>query len=126
MKMKKVLSLMLAAALTLSLSACGGKDSGQESQGGSKEEASGSSQEDAPSEKEADGADAGEADGSQESAGGSGMQITEEPVTLTVLTTRWGNMGDSFTNNEFLQQLEAETNVHIEWQVQSLNDCGEP
>ena len=125
MKMKKVLSLMLAATLTLSLSACGGKDSGQESQGGSKEEASGSSQEDAPSEEEADGADAGEADGSQESAGGSGMQITEEPVTLTVLTTRWGNMGDSFTNNEFLQQLEAETNVHIEWQVQSLNDWGE-
>ncbi len=125
MKMKKVLSLMLAATLTLSLSACGGKDSGQESQGGSKEEASGSSQEEAPSEEEADGADAGEADGSQESAGGSGMQITEEPVTLTVLTTRWGNMGDSFTNNEFLQQLEAETNVHIEWQVQSLNDWGE-
>ncbi len=124
MKMKKVLSLMLAATLTFSLAACGGKDSGQESQGGS--EASESSQEEASSEEEVEGADdAGEAEGSQESAGGTGMQITEEPVTLTVLTTRWGNMGDSFTNNEFLQQLEAETNVHIEWQVQSLNDWGE-
>lgn len=127
MKMKKVLSLMLAATLTLSLAACGGKDGGQEPQGESKEEASDSPQEETPSADEADEADdAGEADGSQESAGGdSGMKITEEPVTLTVLTTRWGNMGDSFTNNEFLQQLEAETNVHIEWQVQSLNDWGE-
>ena len=127
MKMKKVLSLMLAATLTLSLAACGGKDGGQQSQGESKEEVSDSPQEETPSADDADEADdAGEADDSQESAGGdSGMQITEEPVTLTVLTTRWGNMGDSFTSNEFLQQLEAETNVHIEWQVQSLNDWGE-
>lgn len=54
-----------------------------------------------------------------------GMPIVDEPVTLTVLTTRWGNMGDSFKNNEFLTQLEEESNVHIEWQVQSLNDWSE-
>jgi len=54
-----------------------------------------------------------------------GMPIVEEPITLTVLTTRWGNMGDSFVNNEFLKELEEKTNVKIEWQVQSLNDWGE-
>ena len=35
----------------------------------------------------------------------SGLPITDEPVTLTVLTTRWGNMGDSFTANKFLTDL---------------------
>lgn len=55
----------------------------------------------------------------------SGMPIVKEPVTLTVLTTRWGNMGDSFTKNEFLKELEAKSNVKIEWQVQSLNDWSE-
>jgi putative aldouronate transport system substrate-binding protein len=54
-----------------------------------------------------------------------GMPIVNEPVTLTVLTTRWGNMGDSFTSNEFLMKLEAESNVKINWQVQSLNDWSE-
>ena len=55
----------------------------------------------------------------------SGLPITDEPVTLTVLTTRWGNMGDSFTANKFLTDLEENSNVHIEWQVQSLNDWSE-
>lgn len=55
----------------------------------------------------------------------SGMPIVNEPVTLTVLTTRWANMGDSFTKNEFLVDLEKRSNVHIEWQVQSLNDWSE-
>lgn len=54
-----------------------------------------------------------------------GMPIVDEPITLTVLTTRWGNMGDSFKNNEFLVQLEKNSNVKIEWQVQSLNDWSE-
>jgi putative aldouronate transport system substrate-binding protein len=54
-----------------------------------------------------------------------GMPIVNEPITLTVLTTRWGNMGDSFKNNEFLVQLEKDSNVKIEWQVQSLNDWNE-
>jgi len=54
-----------------------------------------------------------------------GMPIVNEPVTLTVLTTRWGNMGDSFANNEFLKKLEKDSNVKIEWQVMSLNDWNE-
>ena len=54
-----------------------------------------------------------------------GIPIANEPVTLTVLTTRWGNMGDSFASNEFIKKLEEESNVKIEWQVQSLNDWSE-
>ena len=54
-----------------------------------------------------------------------GLPIVNEPVTLHVLTTRWGNMGDSFTQNQWLIDLEKKTNVKVEWQVQSLNDWGE-
>lgn len=54
-----------------------------------------------------------------------GMPIVNEPVTLKVLTTRWGAMGDSFAQNEFLKQLEKNSNVKIEWQAQSLNDWDE-
>ena len=51
-----------------------------------------------------------------------GLPIVDKPVTLTVLTTRWGNMGDSFTKNKWVQDLETKTNVKIKWQVESLND----
>ncbi|WP_461206649.1 type 2 periplasmic-binding domain-containing protein [Clostridium sp. DL1XJH146] len=54
-----------------------------------------------------------------------GFPIVNDQVTLTVLTTRWGNMGDSFAQNQFLKDLEANTNVKIEWQVQSLSDWSE-
>ena len=58
------------------------------------------------------------------------ISFKEYKAAKGILGSAWADpwfkyMGDSFTNNEFLQQLEAETNVHIEWQVQSLNDWGE-
>lgn len=54
-----------------------------------------------------------------------GLPIATEPITLNVLTVRWGNMGDTFKNNKWLQDLEKETNVKINWQVMSSNDWGE-
>lgn len=54
-----------------------------------------------------------------------GAAASAQPVTLKVLTTRWGSMGDSFTKNKFLIDAEKAANVHIEWQVQSLNDWSE-
>lgn len=54
-----------------------------------------------------------------------GLPIVNESVTLKVLTTRWGDMGDSFTKNQWLVDLEKNSNVKIEWQVQSLNDWAE-
>jgi putative aldouronate transport system substrate-binding protein len=51
-----------------------------------------------------------------------GLPIVKEPVTLTVLTTRWSNMGDSFAKkNQWIIDLEKNTNVKIDWQVQSLS-----
>lgn len=54
-----------------------------------------------------------------------GLPIVNEPITLDVLTVRWGNMGDSFAQNTWLQELEKSTNVKINWQVVSSNDWGE-
>ncbi|MNB88713.1 Lipoprotein LipO precursor [compost metagenome] len=54
-----------------------------------------------------------------------GLPIVGEPVTLKVLTVRWGSMGDTFTQNQWLKDLETNTNVKIEWEVMSSNDWAE-
>ncbi|MDR1788073.1 MAG: extracellular solute-binding protein [Treponema sp.] len=54
-----------------------------------------------------------------------GMPIVNEPVELTVLTMRWGDMGDTFTKNQWLVDLEKRSNVTIKWQVVSSSDWGE-
>lgn len=110
-KMKRMLSLILTASMIFSLTGCAGNQKGEQANAG---EVSGQSNQ--------GGEDVGAADSNFNQTG---MPIVDEPVTLTVLTTRWGNMGDSFTNNEFLKKLEEESNVKIEWQIQSLNDWSE-
>lgn len=106
---KKVLCTALAATMALSMAACGNK--------GEKP----STPDNSGNGTTVNGTTVTEDGNFNET----GMPIVNEPVTLTVLTTRWGNMGDSFKNNEFLTQLEKDSNVKIEWQVQSLNDWGE-
>ncbi|MBM7568881.1 extracellular solute-binding protein [Paenibacillus sacheonensis] len=54
-----------------------------------------------------------------------GLPIVDQPITLNVLTIRWGSMGDTFTKNAWLQELEKQTNVKINWQVVSSNDWGD-
>ncbi|MFD1775056.1 extracellular solute-binding protein [Paenibacillus rhizophilus] len=54
-----------------------------------------------------------------------GLPIVNKPVTLKVLTVRWGSMGDTFTQNQWLKDLEQNTNVKIDWQVMSSNDWAE-
>jgi putative aldouronate transport system substrate-binding protein len=49
----------------------------------------------------------------------------QAPVELTVLTMRWGDMGDTFTNNQWLKDTEAKLGVKINWQVVSSNDWAE-
>lgn len=51
-----------------------------------------------------------------------GLPIVDKTVTLNALTIRWGNMGDSFTKNTWLQELEKNSNVKINWQVISNTD----
>ncbi|OME74496.1 ABC transporter substrate-binding protein [Paenibacillus odorifer] len=54
-----------------------------------------------------------------------GLPIVDKPMTLKVLTVRWGSMGDNFIQNQWLKDLEKNTNVKIEWQVMSANDWSE-
>ncbi len=54
-----------------------------------------------------------------------GLPIVNKPVTLKVLTVRWGSMGDNFIQNQWLKDLDKNTNVNIEWQVMSSNDWNE-
>ena len=110
--MKRMLSLALTASMIFSLTGCGGNKNEEQTNAGG----TGGNQSDQG------GTDVGTTDSNFNQTG---MPIVNEPVTLTVLTTRWGNMGDSFKNNEFLKKLEEESNVKIEWQVQSLNDWSE-
>ncbi|WP_313134066.1 extracellular solute-binding protein [Anaerocolumna sp.] len=101
--LKKITSLLLVFVMTLSLAGCA-------------KEKQDTTSTNLDSAKTAEG---------ESNLNATGMPIVKEPITLTVLTTRWGNMGDSFTNNEFLKELEEKSNVKIIWQVQSLNDWGE-
>lgn len=84
---KKWVSLLLAATLAFGLAGCGGGDSGNAAKSGT-------------------------GDFNKD-----GLPIVNEPVTLKVLTMRWGNMGDTFTQNQWLKDLEQQTNVKIEWEV---------
>ncbi|HML47817.1 MAG TPA: ABC transporter substrate-binding protein, partial [Clostridia bacterium] len=54
-----------------------------------------------------------------------GMPIVDDPVELTIITMRWGDMGDSFTQNQWLIDLEKNSNVKINWVARSNNDWGE-
>jgi putative aldouronate transport system substrate-binding protein len=110
---KRIISLAMTLVLILSFAGCS-KDSTDETNTNTTES---KNQTDTKTDTKAEAPDS--------NFNETGMPIVNEPVTLTVLTTRWGNMGDSFSNNEFLKKLEEESNVKIEWQVQSLNDWNE-
>lgn len=127
---RQLLAITLAGAMTL-LAACGGGNAGQTQSAGTT--AAGTAAETTKAADTTAAADTAAAETTKAAAAAgeetpdasSGMPLTDEPVTLTVMTTRWANMGDSFTSNEFLQKLEAESNVHIEWEIHSLNDWGD-
>ncbi|MEG1875717.1 MAG: hypothetical protein RR185_09150, partial [Angelakisella sp.] len=107
----RILSLLAAIGLTVSLTAgCGSKPAVPPSTASGTTSASSVSSAAQP---------AGSAFNAE------GLPIMKEPTPLKVLTTRWGSMGDSFTKNQFLIDLEKSTNVKPEWQIQSLNDWGD-
>ena len=108
--MRQLISMLLVVVMIFTLAGCKAKDTTT-----NKEEQNEASSDDTKTEAPA------ENGGFHET----GMPIVDEPLKLTVLTTRWGNMGDSFKDNEFLTQLAKDSNVEIEWQVQSLNDWSE-
>lgn len=75
-----------------------------------------------PGNKATNGSDNKTAGESGKSFNEEGMPIVDKPVTLNALTIRWGNMGDTFTKNTWLQELEKNSNVKINWQVISNSD----
>ncbi len=54
-----------------------------------------------------------------------GLPIVNQPVELNIVTMRWGDMGDSFKQNQWLIDLEKNTGVKINWKAVSNNDWGE-
>ena len=48
--------------------------------------------------------------------------LAQEPATFSVMTMRWAGMGDSFTTNPFLVNLEKEMNIKVDWQIVSSAD----
>jgi putative aldouronate transport system substrate-binding protein len=98
--LKKTMTYMaLVSAICLTLAGCGNNDGGEGGQSAEGNTESGIKKE--------------------------GLPLVDEPITLDVLTVRWGNMGDTFTQNTWLQELEKATNVKVNWQVMSSNDWGE-
>ncbi|MDR1639172.1 MAG: extracellular solute-binding protein [Clostridiales bacterium] len=56
---------------------------------------------------------------------GQAADASAEAVTLKVLTMRWGDMGDSFKQNQWLQDAEKKAGVKIEWDARSDADWNE-
>ncbi len=113
---RSLLTVLLAAGVaTVPLAACSGSSSATTSKSTEAETVAATSQAASDSQTVSD----------SNASDSSNEPLSEEPVTLQILTTRWGSMGDSFTQNQWLKDLEASTNVTPEWQVQSLNDWGE-
>lgn len=55
----------------------------------------------------------------------SGMPIEKKPITIKVVTMRWGTMGDTFKNNTWLVNLAKQSNIQVDWQVKSSSDWDE-
>lgn len=119
-KMLKLAGFLLAAILlTTNLAACNGPSN----PGGDSDNETGTAQ---GTNEPGNGTDDNSEDPGQDSNfNAEGLPIVNEKQVITVLTTRWGSMGDSFAQNQWLIDLETNTNVSPEWQVQSLNDWGE-
>lgn len=116
-EMKKLISMaLLTVLLVASLSGCGSPAASEPPEASGLEESATATASASASDS------ASPSDDAPEQMSGA---LSAEPVTLNVLTTRWGTMGDSFTKNQWIIDLEARTNVKVDWQVQSLNDWNE-
>lgn len=54
-----------------------------------------------------------------------GLPIEKKPITISILTMRWGDMGSTFESNTWLQNLSKTTNVNVNWEIKSSNDWSE-
>ena len=114
---KKLVALLLSLALVLSLGACGGNDGSSTSS-----EASPSST------TEESGAAAESGDESQAETAETGefqLPIVDEPTTLSYFVADDSNaaiMTTDWNDNEFYQEMERRTGVHLEFEMVSSAD----
>ncbi len=105
--LKRCLALLLAAAMLVTcLAACGGKDNSSTSSESSSSQPE-ESKEDSSSQEESS---------SDPAETGTGLPLTEEPVTLKM----WfylpaANGLSDYNDSDYYQWLEEKTGVHIEW-----------
>lgn len=111
---KKLMSLMLAGGLMLSVAACGSGDTGSAASSKAAEStASTAGGESAASASTAAGGDA--------NFNETGYPIVNEPVTLDVLVSKH-SLTDPFPDLKVFQDLEAKTNVKVNWQYAEGED----
>ena len=114
---KKLVSLLLSLALVLSLGACGGNG-----------ESSTSSEASPSSTTEESGAAAESGDESQAETAETGefqLPIVDEPTTLSYFVADDSNaaiMTTDWNDNEFYQEMERRTGVHLEFEMVSSAD----
>ena len=115
MKAKKILALLLALAMVLTLAACGGGESSSES-GNSSSQVSDSSNEDSSSEGSSE-------DSSSE---GSGSEPITADTTFRLAINRWSEAwGTDFTEVSVLKEAAEATGVAIQWDVYYNADWSE-
>lgn len=109
---KKLVALLLVLAMVLSLGACG--NSGDSDTSSTSQEST------------ASGTESGaEGDASAADTGDFQLPIVDEPVTLTYFVADDSNcaiMKTDFNDNEFYQEMEKRTGVHLEFEMVSSAD----
>lgn len=98
LRVKKVLSFLLASAVALSASACAGQG-GAGSSGGAASEASGAASQ----------------------AQAASLPIVKDKLTLKFVCYNWGD-AEYGNQMEVFQELEKRTNIHLDWQLLPADD----
>ena len=118
---KKWTALVLAAMMAASFTSCGGNSGSTGSTGGDASSAA------ASSEGSSEGGSEGSSEGGSEAVEAEELTLplSEDTVTLTYFINTDGNASivkTDYNDNEFFQELEKRTNVHIDWQMNSPAD----
>ena len=120
---KKLVALLLALALVLSLGACGGN--GGESSGSTPESSAAESDTESSAAEEGEEAEGEEGEAETAETGEFQLPIVDEPTTLTYFVADDSNaaiMTTDWNDNEFYQEMEARTGVHLEMEMVSSAD----
>ena len=117
--LKKAIALLMCLALVLSLAACGG-NSGSST---SSSESSGSTE--SSENSESSGEESSEATEGETATGEFKLPIVDEPVELSYFVSASTNAAivtTDYNDNEFYQEMERRTGVHLNFEMVSSAD----